>query len=104
MVENNITDWLTELDLEVHIGLFVDNRIDFDVLPDLSEEDLRELGLPLGDRKRLMKAIIALSGGDDSVSGHEDGAVDASHLETLRDQCRELGLFGAMAELEAVII
>ena len=61
MADGDIADWLTEQGLEVHASLFADNRIDFDVLTDLSEADLRELGLPLGDRKRLMKAIEALA-------------------------------------------
>ena len=47
MVDGDIADWLTEQGLEVHASLFADNRIDFDVLTDLSEADLRELGLPL---------------------------------------------------------
>ena len=61
MADGDIADWLTEQGLEVHSSLFADNRIDLDVITDLSEADLRELGLPLGDRKRLMKAIEALA-------------------------------------------
>ena len=73
MADGDIADWLTEQGLEVHASLFADNRIDFDVLTDLSEADLRELGLPLGDRKRLMKAIEALADIGDSAPGGEDG-------------------------------
>ena len=73
MADGDIADWLTEQGLEVHASLFADNRIDFDVLADLSEADLRELGLPLGDRKRLMKAIEALADIGDSAPGGEDG-------------------------------
>ena len=73
MADGDIADWLTEQGLEVHASLFADNRIDFDVLTDLSEADLRELGLPLGDRKRLMKAIEALANIGNSAPGGEDG-------------------------------
>ena len=37
------------------------NRVDLDVLRDLNEVDLAELGIPLGDRKRLLRAIAILN-------------------------------------------
>ncbi len=40
---------------------FRDNAVDFEVLPDLTEADLQQLGIPLGHRKRLLKAIAGLS-------------------------------------------
>src|SRR5258705_13988059 len=40
---------------------FVENRIDFSVLPDLTDLHLKELGLPLGDRLKMLRAIRALS-------------------------------------------
>jgi hypothetical protein len=39
---------------------FRENEIDPDVLPDLTELDLEKLGIPLGHRKRLFKAIAKL--------------------------------------------
>ncbi|MBL8692149.1 MAG: AAA family ATPase [Rhodospirillaceae bacterium] len=39
---------------------FAENRIDLSVLPDLTEEDLKELGVVLGDRRRLLRAIADL--------------------------------------------
>ncbi len=64
MTNPDISTWLTEMGLENLLQVFADNRIDFDVLADLTEVDLRELGLPLGDRKRLLKAIESLAGQD----------------------------------------
>lgn len=61
MAKRNIESWLTDLDLADHARVFADDHIDFDVLGDLGEDNLRELGLALGDRKRLMKAIENLS-------------------------------------------
>ena len=61
MANPDITSWLTELGLGDYGQVFTDNRIDFDVLGDLAEADLRELGLALGDRKRLLKAIEGLT-------------------------------------------
>jgi class 3 adenylate cyclase/predicted ATPase len=54
--------WLESIGLGAHAELFARERIDFDVLPQLSEQDLKELGLPLGDRKRLLKAVAELGG------------------------------------------
>ncbi len=52
--------WLSEIGLDGYAGIFVKNEIDFDVLRTLSEDDLRELGLSLGARRRLAQAIAQL--------------------------------------------
>jgi class 3 adenylate cyclase/tetratricopeptide (TPR) repeat protein len=51
-----LTDWLASLGLERYAERFEQDRIDLDVLPDLTEADLEKLGMALGDRKRLLKA------------------------------------------------
>src|SRR6516162_10051379 len=53
--------WLQRIGLEQCAEILAANDIDFDVLPDLSEEDLKELGLSLGHRRRLLRAIAELS-------------------------------------------
>ncbi|UVO27502.1 adenylate/guanylate cyclase domain-containing protein [Bradyrhizobium arachidis] len=55
----NIADWLRGLGLERYAQAFQDAEITPEVLPDLTEADLRELGLPLGPRKTVLKAICA---------------------------------------------
>jgi class 3 adenylate cyclase/predicted ATPase len=60
-VARDIGQWLKELGLSKYAGLFANNELDFDVLSDLSEADFKDLGIPLGDRKRLLKAIASLS-------------------------------------------
>ncbi len=57
----NIDQWLQGLGLAKYSGLFAENEIGLDVLPDLTEVDLKDLGIPLGDRKRLLKSIVSLS-------------------------------------------
>ena len=49
--------WLRGLGLAQYETLFRDNEIEFDVLPDLIDSDLEKIGLPLGPRKRILKAI-----------------------------------------------
>jgi class 3 adenylate cyclase len=52
--------WLRSLGLGRYEAAFSDNSIDADVLPDLTDGDLAQLGVNLGDRKRLLKAIASL--------------------------------------------
>jgi class 3 adenylate cyclase len=53
----SIREWLAAAGLSGYTELFEQNRIELDVLSDLSEHDLLDLGIALGDRKRLLKAI-----------------------------------------------
>ena len=59
----NIGGWLRNLGLEHYEPLFIENAIDSDVLAELTEGDLEKLGIPLGDRKRLIRAIRAMLAG-----------------------------------------
>ena len=55
--------WLRNLGLGKYEPAFIENAIDFDVLPELAEDDLEKLGMTLGDRKRFIRAIKAMPGG-----------------------------------------
>src|SRR5262249_39378154 len=63
--------WLRGLGLGEYEEKFRDNKIDADVLADLTDGDLEKLGLPLGDRKRLLKAIAGLVGMPSGASQSE---------------------------------
>ena len=52
--------WLRGLGLGQYEAAFRESEIDADVLPELTEVDLEKLGIPLGHRKRLLKAIRSL--------------------------------------------
>jgi class 3 adenylate cyclase/tetratricopeptide (TPR) repeat protein len=56
----DIGGWLRNIGLGQYAPVFIENAIDSDVLPDLTENDLESLGIPLGDRKRLIRAIRTL--------------------------------------------
>jgi class 3 adenylate cyclase/predicted ATPase len=63
-----VADWLQNLGLGQYAQRFVENDIDFSILPDLTDQDLKELGLAsLGHRRRLLRAIAQLSGGDNTA-------------------------------------
>ena len=55
-----IAEWLASIGLDRYAQRFAENAIDGDVLAELTEDDLEKLGMPLGDRKRLIKAIRAM--------------------------------------------
>lgn len=57
----DIGHWLEQQGLGEYAELFEENRIGVDVLPDLSNDDLKDMGIALGDRKRLLRAILQLS-------------------------------------------
>lgn len=58
---DDLATWLAQIGLGAHAAKFISQGIDWDVLGDLSECDLKELGLTLGDRKRLAKGLAALT-------------------------------------------
>jgi class 3 adenylate cyclase/predicted ATPase/energy-coupling factor transporter ATP-binding protein EcfA2 len=65
---NDVRSWLTHLGLGQYAELFDQHAIGLDILRELTEPDLAGLGIPLGDRKRILKAMAHLppeSGEDD---------------------------------------
>ncbi len=56
-VEDEIRQWLKACGLEKHGDAFVENGIGLDIVAELDPEELVSLGLNLGDRKRLARAI-----------------------------------------------
>ena len=54
--------WLTGLGLERYVAAFEEHGVDAALLCELTNEDLKDLGVArVADRKRLLKAIVALS-------------------------------------------
>jgi hypothetical protein len=56
-----ITAWLDNIGLAQYARVFAENAIDLDILPDLTETDLEKIGVALGHRKRILRAIASLS-------------------------------------------
>ena len=60
--------WLQGLGLERYVPAFRDNEIDWEVLPKLTSDDLREIGVAaVGHRRKLLEAIAAL--GEATLAG-----------------------------------
>ncbi|MHC4067596.1 MAG: adenylate/guanylate cyclase domain-containing protein, partial [Planctomycetota bacterium] len=59
---SDVGRWLDGLGLGQYAAAFAKDDIDWDVLAELDETDLEKLGLSLGHRKKLLKAIAGLAG------------------------------------------
>src|ERR1044072_9232943 len=57
----DIEEWLRGVGRQQYFTTFRDNSIDVEVLTELTETDLEKLGVVLGHRKRLLKAIATLA-------------------------------------------
>jgi len=63
-----IADWLKTLGMSEYAQRFAENGIDFSVLPDLTEQDLKDLGGLLGHRRKILRAIAELAVGRQRLS------------------------------------
>jgi class 3 adenylate cyclase len=72
MTANTATHWLDGLGLGQYASVFTENAIDLEVLPELTEADLESLGVLLGHRKKILKAIAGLSIGADGATARPE--------------------------------
>jgi hypothetical protein len=79
----DIKQWLEGIGLSKYAQAFADNEIDLEVLPDLTEDDLEKLGLPMGPRKKLLRAIDGLS--DQRVAAPSDIPTTQSDAASSRE-------------------
>ena len=61
-----IADWLGKLGLGQYAQRFAENDIDFDILSDLTDQDLEKMGVTsVGHRRKLLRAIANLKRGEE---------------------------------------
>jgi hypothetical protein len=58
---DDIGQWLADVGLGRYAEIFADNDIDADLLPHLTEQDLTDLSLSIGHRRKLLLALAARS-------------------------------------------
>jgi class 3 adenylate cyclase len=63
-----IADWLKKLGMSEYTDRFVENRIGLTVLPDLTDQGLKDLGILLGDRRKMLRAIRDLGNASVAVT------------------------------------
>jgi len=73
---SDLRDWLRGNNLEQYADAFEANDIDLDILADLDDGDLAHLGLSLGNRRRLLKAIAARNAGAAPISSDGTSSLD----------------------------
>ena len=54
---STIAEWLTSLGMSDYVERFAENKIDVSVLRHLTDQDLKDLGVPLGHRRKIFAAI-----------------------------------------------
>jgi predicted ATPase/class 3 adenylate cyclase len=57
-----IAEWLASIGLEEYAQRFAENAIDLSVVSDLTEQDLKDIGVLLGHRRKILRAIGELKG------------------------------------------
>ena len=107
----DVAGWLRGLGLDPYEANFRDNKIDADVLPQLTADDLKEIGVSaLGDRRRLLAAITALSGPTPSANAFASSPKPApgKGLQTPAERrpitvmfCDLVGSTGLVSKLDA---
>jgi hypothetical protein len=59
-MQHRVADWLEKLGLGQYAQRFAENDISFAVLPDLTDQDLKDIGVSLGHRRQLLREIANL--------------------------------------------
>jgi class 3 adenylate cyclase len=77
-----IADWLEKHGMSEYAQRFAENRIDFSVLRDLTDQDLKDLGIVLGDRRKLLRAIGELDAASPAAPGSAPVSASAAAAET----------------------
>jgi class 3 adenylate cyclase len=95
-----IAEWLAGIGLGRYAQIFVDNGIDLDVLPDLREEDLEGLGVLLGHRRKLLRAIANLAVADRSASGEIARPSEAERRQLTVMFCDMVGSMALSSRLD----
>jgi class 3 adenylate cyclase len=62
-------EWLASVGMAEYDKCFAENRIDLSVLPYLTDQDLKDLGVALGDRRKMLRAIRELRGAVSATPG-----------------------------------
>ena len=57
----DVRTWLSSLGLDQYETVFREHRIEPDVLPELTDQHLRDIGIPLGHRLRILRAVRQLT-------------------------------------------
>jgi class 3 adenylate cyclase len=83
----DISEWLEALGLGKYVEVFAENEIDCEALPHLTEDDLKEIGVALGARRKLLAAIARL---EDKIGPRPDSEISGDRLGATEAERRQL--------------
>jgi class 3 adenylate cyclase len=98
----DVGTWLGSLGLDQYASAFRENRIEADAVPELTDQLLRDIGVPLGHRLRMLRAVRDL-GGPASLVAQPATVEPVLHAERRHMTvmfCDLLGLSALAAELD----
>jgi class 3 adenylate cyclase len=98
----DVGTWLSSLGLDRYEAAFRENRIEADTVPELTDQLLRDIGVPLGHRLRMLRAVREL-GGPAALASQQVIMEPAPHAERRHMTvmfCDLLGLSALAAELD----
>ena len=89
---NDIGQWLGNLNLDKYVELFAENDIDLAALPYISDDDLKDLGVTVGARRKILAALRARSDTSHSrpAAEEEDNDPTKSHTSNETAERRQL--------------
>jgi len=86
---DNVTRWLQQLGLGEHAAVFAEHDIDWELLPELDQDVLKELGISsTGHRLRIMKAVMTLQSESDSTGLVTENEADTATPKTAPEQAQ----------------
>ena len=89
----DIADWLEALGLAKYAAKFAESEVEFSHLTELSDQDLAEIGLPLGPRQRILKALRADSDQPIALPEASDRDAEAPDRPALAVRCQLTVMF-----------
>jgi hypothetical protein len=86
--------WLRSLGLQQYEAIFRENAIDATVLRDLTDQDLEKLGVLLGHRRKLLRAIANLENADKGSAIYSSAAAAAGAIFQDAAERRQITVVG----------
>ena len=84
---NSMDEWLGSLGLSEYLPRFEEHAVDLSVIGDLTDADLKDIGIPLGHRRKLLRAIAELANQRDAPAAQRSDAIrdvaERRHLTVL---------------------
>jgi class 3 adenylate cyclase len=82
---STIAEWLASLGLSEYAQRFAENGVDTEVLPELTDQDLEKLGVVLGHRRKMLRAIRELQSITGSATGEPPTSAPVAAQPAPRD-------------------